>query len=1180
MRYESAVTTGLRWLLSFSLVLGLIPHAAVAEPVEAADSQDTLVAVEAEQGVGDEVEAQVSVTDGTSVDGEAQEPSEPAGSDEPDPTDVDGDSSQVADEEAAVGVEDATQEGDEASVTPDDETVTEPEQVDETDDQQGTDEPNTTDEPADDESEKDVDEADADDKATETNPDDQAEGEQPEDQKAEQPDGKQDQQADEAAEQPEDQKAEQADGKKGKQPDEATEQQVEVLEPTSVKAVLLRANEDGTLVLEACDDLGSPLGRLLPNPLALPDAQQLLIDESVKALSSTAEVAVHTADGQLLRVGTLAELLTDGGILAPKTVTFMGSGLETLSGAVFANSTALEVVVGLEAQDLLTELPEGCFEGCANLSEVSLPQHLQALGTRAFAGCQSLAALGIPTSVTRIGSQAFEGCSVLTELHLLAVEAPVLDDEPSTFRGTPMEGDEGWIYVPAAGLQSYLDSWPSWESRITIEPGTEDGLELSPMTGDRSTWVRIAGTNAYGTMQKVLQTENVFAKGRGGAVVVATSGGYWDALSAAGLAGRLDAPIVITPTGSLASEAKAEIQRLRPTQVIVAGGSAAISDAVFKELQKLCPKVSRVAGKTAPDTAVKLYQRGSGWGTTLVVATSNGYWDALSVAPYAYRYGAPIFLTNGTTDANGRVLSAGALAAIKSGGFKEAIIVGGKAAVASSVEGQLKNAGVGSVKRLAGKTALDTSAEIAKWELGKGMVTEHLTVATSNGYWDALSGAPLAGQQNSVLVLVGKDGGYQALDAVYDYANQGKVPHGHVLGGTAAVSKATWDRITAGWALTGIKLGQSVMRAGSSVTVTPTISGDASKITYNYGWKKDNSSADADWWSVKKQTGKYTSDKSRSMYIGSPGTFDVFVDAVDASGAKQTLHATLKVWGLVGLKVSAKSESSWTAAANLGSAGSSATGVSFRFTWKRAADGKTGVVRDWGKDASVTFDAGKLGKVPGRYDITVEMKDSAGKVESKSASLTFAPNGKIGYQTPGSWPKVSSYNVVLPSYCTGYHTYVSPSKISIDATREQCIEAFIQRATEYLGTTYIEPYSREPGNAVDCSGLVLQCLYATGMDLEHARGTESVGGYNPYNHYWVPAQTYNSMRWYENDTFMPVSLDNLQRGDIVFYSGHVAIYIGNGKVIHSSNYMVPFNGVQVSDLWHRDVIGAQRPFPA
>jgi cell wall-associated NlpC family hydrolase len=170
--------------------------------------------------------------------------------------------------------------------------------------------------------------------------------------------------------------------------------------------------------------------------------------------------------------------------------------------------------------------------------------------------------------------------------------------------------------------------------------------------------------------------------------------------------------------------------------------------------------------------------------------------------------------------------------------------------------------------------------------------------------------------------------------------------------------------------------------------------------------------------------------------------------------------------------------------------------------------------------------------------------------------------------------------VVLPSYCTGYHTYVSPSKISIDATREQCIEAFIQRATEYLGTTYIEPYSREPGNAVDCSGLVLQCLYATGMDLEHARGTESVGGYNPYNHYWVPAQTYNSMRWYENDTFMPVSLDNLQRGDIVFYSGHVAIYIGNGKVIHSSNYMVPFNGVQVSDLWHRDVIGAQRPFPA
>ncbi len=107
----------------------------------------------------------------------------------------------------------------------------------------------------------------------------------------------------------------------------------------------------------------------------------------------------------------------------------------------------------------------------------------------------------------------------------------------------------------------------------------------------------------------------------------------------------------------------------------------------------------------------------------------------------------------------------------------------------------------------------------------------------------------------------------------------------------------------------------------------------------------------------------------------------------------------------------------------------------------------------------------------------------------------------MGYQTPGSYPKVSCNSVQLPSYCTGYFTYVTPSRIPYNASRQDCINAFVQRAREYIGTRYIEPWSSWPGDAVDCSGLVLQCLYATGMDM---------GWYNPYNHRWLPEQTYNS----------------------------------------------------------------------
>ena len=173
---------------------------------------------------------------------------------------------------------------------------------------------------------------------------------------------------------------------------------------------------------------------------------------------------------------------------------------------------------------------------------------------------------------------------------------------------------------------------------------------------------------------------------------------------------------------------------------------------------------------------------------------------------------------------------------------------------------------------------------------------------------------------------------------------------------------------------------------------------------------------------------------------------------------------------------------------------------------------------------------------------------------------------KIGYQNPANYPQVSSLTVKLPSYCTGEFTYVTPSRIAIDATRDDCVNAFIQRAYEYAGTRYIEPYSTAPGGAVDCSGFVLQCLYATGMDI---------GIYNPYNHRWLAWQTYNSMNWYNNGTFMPVSVGGMQRGDVIYYRGHIAIYLGGGRMIDSW----PNQGVGVHGVYERgNPIGAARPF--
>ncbi len=328
-------------------------------------------------------------------------------------------------------------------------------------------------------------------------------------------------------------------------------------------------------------------------------------------------------------------------------------------------------------------------------------------------------------------------------------------------------------------------STPSTPSTPTTP--TTPVIPNTPATGS-GTWTRLWGAGAYDTMRAVVGVDGVFPDGRGGSVIVATGDGYWDALAASGLAGRLDAPVLITPGGALAPQTRAELQRLRPARVYVMGGPLAVSDGCVGQIRQVCGNVTRVYGGGAQDTAVEIWKAGSGWGRTAVIATTNGYYDALSVAPYAFAKAAPIFLASPDSG-----LNAATVAALRAGGFSRVVIVGGALAVPAKVEQQARSAGATQVVRLWGAGALDTSARIAEFELREGMGLSHMAIASSQGYWDALSAAAVCGRQNSVLVLAPQSGGYTAIDAVYD---RGKVAHGHVVGGNLAISDATMRHVT------------------------------------------------------------------------------------------------------------------------------------------------------------------------------------------------------------------------------------------------------------------------------------------------------------------------------------------------------------------------------------------------
>ena len=84
--------------------------------------------------------------------------------------------------------------------------------------------------------------------------------------------------------------------------------------------------------------------------------------------------------------------------------------------------------------------------------------------------------------------------------------------------------------------------------------------------------------------------------------------------------------------------------------------------------------------------------------------------------------------------------------------------------------------------------------------------------------------------------------------------------------------------------------------------------------------------------------------------------------------------------------------------------------------------------------------------------------------------------------------------------------------------------AIVAAAMRYKGVPYV--WGGASASGVDCSGLVLLAHRAIGVNLAHYSGSQGSGG-------------------------KAVSRAQAQPGDVVCYSGHVGIYIGNNQMIHA-----------------------------
>lgn len=181
-------------------------------------------------------------------------------------------------------------------------------------------------------------------------------------------------------------------------------------------------------------------------------------------------------------------------------------------------------------------------------------------------------------------------------------------------------------------------------------------------------------------------------------------------------------------------------------------------------------------------------------------------------------------------------------------------------------------------------------------------------------------------------------------------------------------------------------------------------------------------------------------------------------------------------------------------------------------------------------------------------DGSTKSSDEAKKKESTSDSITV-DDSEVTDST-----KTEEANTTTDTEATSSDTSTASSSTTTKttgttakATGSGTGSDIANYALQFVGNPYVSG-GTSLTNGCDCSGFTQTVYSDFGIKIPRSSSSQSQGG-------------------------VEVAYENAQAGDIIYYGGHVAIYIGNNQIVHAST---PSTGIKVSSAFYRSIISVRR----